>query len=32
MMGVHAREAGLARGFEMDDRWIGPGNRCRYPA
>ena len=27
-----AREAGLARGFEMDDRAFRPGDRCRYPA
>ena len=24
-----AREAGLARGFEMDDRWFRLGDRCR---
>ena len=27
-----AREARLARGFEMDDRWFGLGDRCRYHA
>ena len=30
MLGVHAREAGLARGLEMEDRWFRLGDRCRY--
>ena len=32
MLGVHAREAGLARVFEMDDQWFRLGDHGRYPA
>ena len=32
MLGVHAREAGLARGLEMDDLSFRLGDRGRYVA